>query len=81
MSTEEMNRTAIIAVLILIILAGIGLYDLVAATGVAGTRTSFYAKPGRFADYMLVNAAVPVRRFEVVSAPEVSDHCPLLLET
>lgn len=46
----------------------------------ASTRTSHYAKPGRFADYMLVNARVAVRSFSVVTYPEVSDHCPLVLE-
>lgn len=62
------------------ILAGLGLSELVTACGFAGTRSSHYAKPGRFADYMLVNAHVDVQRFDVVSHPEVSDHCPLLIE-
>jgi endonuclease/exonuclease/phosphatase family metal-dependent hydrolase len=62
------------------ILARIGLKDLVIGGGHASTRTSHYKKPGRFADYMLVNDAVAVKRFEIVTAPEVSDHCPLLLE-
>lgn len=61
------------------VLAQIGLRDLVQSGGFAGTRTSHYLKPGRFADYMLVNAAVDVAGFDVVRAPEVSDHCPLLL--
>ncbi|SFB53078.1 Endonuclease/Exonuclease/phosphatase family protein [Rhizobium sp. NFR07] len=62
------------------VLGRIGLRDLVTAGGYQGTRTSYYEKPGRFADYMLVNDAVDVKRFEVVTDPEVSDHCPLLLE-
>lgn len=62
------------------ILATAGLKDLVTSRGHTGTRTSYYHKPARFADYMLVNAFVDVRRFEVVMDPEVSDHCPLLLE-
>ena len=62
------------------ILAGAGLKDLVTARGLTSTRTSHYRKPGRFADYMLVNAMVDVKHFEVVTDPEVSDHCPLLLE-
>jgi endonuclease/exonuclease/phosphatase family metal-dependent hydrolase len=61
------------------ILAGIGLTDLVTARGFKSTRTSHYAKPGRFADYMLVNARVRVLDFAVVTEPEVSDHCPLVL--
>lgn len=62
------------------LLAQAGLRDLVVGRGHAGTRTSHYRKPGRFADYMLVNDLLEVRRFEVVTDPEVSDHCPLLLE-
>jgi endonuclease/exonuclease/phosphatase (EEP) superfamily protein YafD len=61
------------------VLGGLGLNDLVTGRGFSGTRTSLYQKPGRFADYMLVNAQVQVRGFQVVMAPEVSDHCPLVL--
>jgi endonuclease/exonuclease/phosphatase family metal-dependent hydrolase len=56
-----------------------GLVDLVTTLGFQGTRTSHYGKPGKFADYMLVNEHVKVIDFDVVRAPEVSDHCPLLL--
>jgi endonuclease/exonuclease/phosphatase family metal-dependent hydrolase len=62
------------------VLAGIGLSDLVTSRGFTGTRTSHYSKPGKFADYMLVNASVEVHSFDVVTEPEVSDHCPLVLE-
>ncbi|WJH40724.1 endonuclease/exonuclease/phosphatase family protein [Aliirhizobium terrae] len=62
------------------VLADLGLQDLVTARGFTSTRTSHYPKAGRFADYMLVNSLVEVLRFEVVTDPEVSDHCPLLLE-
>ncbi|WP_243395676.1 endonuclease/exonuclease/phosphatase family protein [Sphingomonas oleivorans] len=62
------------------IFAAIGLTDLVTTRGFEGTRTSHYRKPGRFADYMLVNDAVEVLGFTVVAEPEVSDHCPLILE-
>ncbi len=58
------------------VLAEIGLTDLV---GTADTRTSRYAKPIRHANYMLVSDPDAVRRFEIVDAPEVSDHRPLLL--
>lgn len=57
-----------------------GLTDFVTAGGHPGTRTSHYPKPGKFADYILVNRADAVRAFEVVSDPEISDHCPLLLD-
>lgn len=56
-----------------------GWRELVTETGALGTRTSLYAKPDRFADYMVVNPAVRVRDFAVVRAPEVSDHCALSL--
>jgi len=61
------------------ILAAEGLHDLVTAGGFDGTRTARYAKHGRFADYLLVNDRVLVRRFDLVRRPEVSDHCLLLL--
>jgi endonuclease/exonuclease/phosphatase family metal-dependent hydrolase len=57
-----------------------GLTDLVTTRGFAGTRTSHYAKPGRFADYMLVDDPGRIIAFDVVMTPEVSDHCPLVLE-
>jgi len=57
-----------------------GLAELVTRRGFAGTRTSHYTKPGRFADYMLVSDEDRVLDFKVVREPEVSDHCPLLLE-
>lgn len=56
------------------------LIDLVTTRNFPGTRNSLYKKPGRFADYMLVNSAVSVKNFDVVYDPEVSDHCPLVLE-
>jgi endonuclease/exonuclease/phosphatase family metal-dependent hydrolase len=59
------------------ILAGLGLVDLV---GSAGTRTSRYAKPVRHASYLLVSEPAAVERFEIVAAPEVSDHRALLLD-
>lgn len=62
------------------ILAEVGLKELVTGNGHTSTRTSHYQKPGRFADYMLVNDVVDVISFDVVTNPEVSDHCPLLLE-
>ncbi len=58
----------------------IGLTDLVTGRGFTDTRTSHYTKPGRYADYMLVNDLVQVQRFDVVEQPEVSDHRPLLIE-
>jgi endonuclease/exonuclease/phosphatase family metal-dependent hydrolase len=60
-------------------LAGLGLQDLVTSRGFADTRTSHYSKPVRYADYLLVSDDVSVLGFDVVEAPEVSDHRPLLL--
>jgi endonuclease/exonuclease/phosphatase family metal-dependent hydrolase len=57
-----------------------GLTDLVTSRGHTDTRTSFYRKQGRFADYMLVTPDVEVVKFEVVDHPEVSDHRALILE-
>jgi endonuclease/exonuclease/phosphatase family metal-dependent hydrolase len=61
------------------VLARLGLVDLVTARGFTDTRTSFYPKPGRFADYLMVTPDVPVHHFEVLAAPEVSDHRALRL--
>ena len=61
-------------------LAELGLEDLVIGPASARPASSRYGKPGRFADYMLVEKGTEVIRFEVVRQPEVSDHCPLLLE-
>lgn len=60
-------------------LGRLGLTDLVTTCGFTDTRTSLYTKPGRYADYMLVNDALRVETFTVVETPEVSDHRPLLL--
>ena len=57
----------------------LGLVDLVTTGGFDDTRTSYYTKAGRYADYMLVSPDVAVVSFEVVKAPEVSDHRALLL--
>lgn len=62
------------------VLGRLGLTDLVTGRGFTDTRTSLYAKPGRYADCMLVTSEVDVCHFDVVAAPEVSDHRPLLLE-
>lgn len=58
----------------------LGLADLVTARGFDDTRTSHYAKPGRYADYLLVTENVQVDAFDVVAEPEVSDHRALLLD-
>jgi endonuclease/exonuclease/phosphatase family metal-dependent hydrolase len=62
------------------LLEGAGFTELVTAGGFRGTRTSLYTRPGRHADYMLVNRREAVREFQVIGSPEVSDHCPLVLD-
>ncbi|TQN60744.1 endonuclease/exonuclease/phosphatase family protein [Agrobacterium tumefaciens] len=62
------------------VLKTLDLVELVTTRGFTDTRTSHYTKQNRYADYMLVNPAVKVDHFHVVTQPEVSDHCPLLLE-
>ncbi|AVA21369.1 MULTISPECIES: endonuclease/exonuclease/phosphatase family protein [unclassified Rhizobium] len=60
-------------------LGALGLSDLVTSRGHRDTRTSYYRKEPRFADYMLVTSAVEVIEFDPVAEPEVSDHRALLL--
>jgi len=62
------------------VLTELGLADLVTSRGFVDTRTSYYRKAARFADYMLVNGSVEPKAFEIVALPEVSDHRPMLLE-
>ncbi|MCJ8334121.1 MAG: endonuclease/exonuclease/phosphatase family protein [Epibacterium sp.] len=64
----------------LTILSEAGLSELVTGRGFNSTRNSHYKKPGRFADYMLINREEAVKGFDVIYAPEVSDHCPLILD-
>ncbi|MEX2514613.1 MAG: endonuclease/exonuclease/phosphatase family protein [Candidatus Paceibacterota bacterium] len=56
-----------------------GLRNLVKEYGVTDTRTGFYEKEERFADYILVSDGVQVNDFKVLP-DEVSDHAPLYLD-
>lgn len=56
-----------------------GLRNLVKEFSITSTRTSFYKKPEKFADYAFVSRSFDVTRFEVLP-DEVSDHAPLLVE-
>lgn len=62
------------------ILADAGMVELVTTYGFSGTRNSHYKKPGRFADYMLIDNQDAVRSFDVIYDTEVSDHCPIILD-
>lgn len=56
-----------------------GLRNLIKEYGVTSTRTSFYAKPEKHADYVFVSGGIHVKDFMVLP-DEVSDHAPLLLD-
>lgn len=53
--------------------------NLVKEYCVTSTRSSFYTKPEKFADYILVSPEITVRDFRVLQET-VSDHLPLILE-
>ena len=61
----------------LTMLRDVGFTDLV---GTADTRTARYPKPVRHASYLLVSDPAAVRRFEIVTHPEVSDHRALVVD-
>lgn len=56
-----------------------GLRNLIKEYGVTSTRTSFYTKPEKFADYVFVTPSVKVADFAVLPE-EVSDHAALMVE-
>ncbi len=58
---------------------GENMKDLVKEYSVTSTRTSFYEKPGKFADYIFVSPDIEVKNFKVLPE-EVSDHAALFLE-
>lgn len=60
-------------------LAEEGLRNLVKEYGITSTRTSFYEKEGKMADYALVSPEMNVTDFKVLP-DEVSDHAALYIE-
>lgn len=56
-----------------------GMNNLIKTFNVQSTRTRFYTKEERFADYILVSPEINVNKFEVMK-DEVSDHAPLFLD-
>ena len=56
-----------------------GLRDLIKEYGITSTRTSFYTKPEKFADYAFASPKIKVHDFKVLP-DEVSDHSALYLE-
>ena len=55
-----------------------GLVNLIKIHKIISTRTSFYTKEEKFADFMFVSPEIKVQNFAVLP-DEVSDHSPLLL--
>ncbi len=56
-----------------------GLRNLIKELGIASTRTSYYKKPEKHADYCFVSKNIKVKEFKVLP-DEVSDHSPLYLD-
>lgn len=56
-----------------------GMNNLIQLYNVTSTRTSFYNKPEKFADYIFTSPEIKVNHFEALK-DEVSDHSPLLLD-
>jgi len=55
------------------------LINLITKNNVQNTRSKFYTRNEKFADYILVSPDVKVEKFEVINE-HVSDHLPLYLE-
>jgi|SRR5581483_945082 len=56
-----------------------GLKNLITEFGITNTRSSFYKKEERFADYTLVSPGITVNDFKVLP-DEVSDHLAMYLD-
>jgi len=56
-----------------------GMNNLIQIYDVRSTRTSFYPKEEKFADYIFTSPEIKVKNFEVMK-DEVSDHAPLMLD-
>ena len=61
------------------IIENIGLKNLIKEFNITSTRTSFYKKPLKFADYIFTSKNIMIKSFEVLP-DEVSDHSPLIIE-
>jgi endonuclease/exonuclease/phosphatase family metal-dependent hydrolase len=56
-----------------------GMTNHITLSHVTSTRTRYYTKPEKFADYIFTSPEVPVKAFSVLP-DQVSDHAPLLIE-
>lgn len=55
------------------------MHDLINSHQITSTRTSYYPKEEKYADYIFASKDVTINQFEVLK-DEVSDHAPLLLD-
>lgn len=55
-----------------------GMINLIKTHQITSTRTSWYPKPEKFADYILISPDITLNKFAVLK-DEVSDHSPLFL--
>jgi endonuclease/exonuclease/phosphatase (EEP) superfamily protein YafD len=60
-------------------LENFGLRNLIKENGITSTRTSFYTKEQKFADYTLVSDGVKINDFKILP-DEVSDHSPMYVD-
>ena len=56
-----------------------GMNNMIALHHISSTRTSYYPKAGKFADYIITSPEIKVSAFKVMP-DEVSDHAPLYLD-
>jgi endonuclease/exonuclease/phosphatase family metal-dependent hydrolase len=56
-----------------------GMHNLIDAYKVSSTRTSYYPKEEKFADYVFTSPDITVKHFSVLK-DEISDHAPLLVD-
>lgn len=56
-----------------------GMINLIDQNNITSTRSHYYPKEEKFADYILVSPGLEVKKFEVLQ-DVVSDHLPLVLE-
>lgn len=56
-----------------------GLRNLITENNITSTRTSFYTKPEKFADYVFTSKGIHINDFKVLP-DEISDHSALYLE-
>ena len=56
-----------------------GMINLIKKYDIQSTRSSYYKKDGRFADYVIISPDVDIKDFRVLK-DEVSDHLALMLE-